>query len=108
MPLLISFLSLSRTQKTVCPKIPKIWDALNCPWPFSKRCRVRENDSGGPVGQTEAVPRDAEHAGKNSGQKTLECTFHVFESLLTFSLNHLLVLHIVVFILSGSIIVICK
>ena len=25
---LISFLSLSRTQKTVCPKIPKIWDAL--------------------------------------------------------------------------------
>ena len=25
---LISFLSLSRTQKTVCPNIPKIWDAL--------------------------------------------------------------------------------
>ena len=25
---LISFLSLSRTQKTVCPKISKIWDAL--------------------------------------------------------------------------------
>ena len=24
---LISFLSLSRTQKTVCPKISKIWDA---------------------------------------------------------------------------------
>ena len=25
---LISFLSLSKTQKTVCPKFPKIWDAL--------------------------------------------------------------------------------
>ena len=33
--------------------------------PCLKHCRVRENDSGGPVGQTKAVPRDAEHTGKN-------------------------------------------
>ena len=42
---LTSFLSLSGTQKTVCPKIPKIWDALMCIVQPNKRNNSGENQS---------------------------------------------------------------
>ena len=40
---LISFLSLSRTQKTVCPKIPKNWDALVTIFDFETFCNLRSS-----------------------------------------------------------------